>query len=472
MGIKIWNTDISKIKIASGLTPRLPSAYQEVEYIESTGTQHINTGVIPSTQTYTAELDIASTKNGSEYRAFGIWWTTWFRCWQDSSWHWDTGFWFSYSPSTYSLNTKTHCTMSNVNSWTSTNTGLWLFAMGENGSYASNRHWWYKIYYCKIWNNWTLIRDFVPCYRIADSVIWMYDLVNDTFYINSWSWTFSKWADVGGTYIDIKKVYLGSTQVRPTLAPWERPDLDTYTLLSSTTLSPWFTYPHWIAVSWDGTKLYIWPASWSVAQYTMTWWLLSNIGSVESTSSSITTRWLYCKSDGTKLFSLSDDGSKITITMPTPFSFSWSSATNSSGKVGSQEPTWCWFTPDGDYYFICDWGWSVPRNTLYKIPLGTPRDFSTATTTWMTSIYLNPWNRLYNVAISPTWLKMFIGTWSGSNYIYEYILSTSRDITTATYTWKSLWTWGRATFSVADNWDIFVTDTDISTPTVYQYTAS
>ena len=37
MGIKIWNTDISSIILwpSAQPTPRLPVAYQEVEYIES-----------------------------------------------------------------------------------------------------------------------------------------------------------------------------------------------------------------------------------------------------------------------------------------------------------------------------------------------------------------------------------------------------------------------------------------------------
>jgi hypothetical protein len=42
----------------------------------------------------------------------------------------------------------------------------------------------------------TIERDLVPCYRIADGVIWMYDLTNDQFYTNSGSWTFTKWPDV------------------------------------------------------------------------------------------------------------------------------------------------------------------------------------------------------------------------------------------------------------------------------------
>lgn len=174
----------------------LPSTYQEVEWVWSSRTQVINTWVIPATQTYTAELEVESTQSGGEYWAFGIWGTTGFRWWQDSSWHWDTSYWASYSPSTYALNTKTKITMSNAWKWTSSNTAIWLFWMWENGAYANNRKWAYKIYYCKIWNSWTLIRDFVPCYRISDSVIWMYDLVNDQFYTNSWTWTFTKWADI------------------------------------------------------------------------------------------------------------------------------------------------------------------------------------------------------------------------------------------------------------------------------------
>lgn len=53
-----------------------------------------------------------------------------------------------------------------------------------------------KLYYCKIWDNWTLVRDFVPCYRKSDNVIWLYDLVNKQFYTNSGTWTFTKWPDV------------------------------------------------------------------------------------------------------------------------------------------------------------------------------------------------------------------------------------------------------------------------------------
>lgn len=54
----------------------------------------------------------------------------------------------------------------------------------------------FKVYSLKIYNSWTPVRDFVPCYRIADTVIWLYDVVNDQFYTNAWSWTFTKWPNV------------------------------------------------------------------------------------------------------------------------------------------------------------------------------------------------------------------------------------------------------------------------------------
>jgi hypothetical protein len=52
------------------------------------------------------------------------------------------------------------------------------------------------IYAHKIWENGTRVQDFVPCYRKADGVIGMYDLVTDTFFTNAGTGTFTKGADV------------------------------------------------------------------------------------------------------------------------------------------------------------------------------------------------------------------------------------------------------------------------------------
>lgn len=47
-----------------------------------------------------------------------------------------------------------------------------------------------RIYYAKIWDNGTLIRDFIPAVRNDDGVIGMYDQVNDVFYTNDGTGSF------------------------------------------------------------------------------------------------------------------------------------------------------------------------------------------------------------------------------------------------------------------------------------------
>ena len=53
-----------------------------------------------------------------------------------------------------------------------------------------------KLYYCKIWNGTTLIRDYVPCYRKSDDVIGLYDLENNVFYTNAGTDDFTKGNDI------------------------------------------------------------------------------------------------------------------------------------------------------------------------------------------------------------------------------------------------------------------------------------
>lgn len=52
-----------------------------------------------------------------------------------------------------------------------------------------------KIYLCKIWDGDNLIRYFCPVYRKTDNMPGFYDLINNTFYTNSGSGSFSVGAD-------------------------------------------------------------------------------------------------------------------------------------------------------------------------------------------------------------------------------------------------------------------------------------
>lgn len=56
-----------------------------------------------------------------------------------------------------------------------------------------------RLYYFKIYENGTLIRDFIPCYRKNDNVIGLYDAVNDVFYLNQGTNNFIKGSNMDST---------------------------------------------------------------------------------------------------------------------------------------------------------------------------------------------------------------------------------------------------------------------------------
>ena len=215
---------------------RLPSTYQEVEYIKSSGTQYINTWFIPSNTTkiqvsmwwWTYVQQYAhlfwvraawSTTDASVWRWF-------FLCHQyNSSYIWMFGKWYSSSSGWWSSTTFSFANWNNhivemsqsgayedgtlkasLQTVTFTSpSNMCIFALNDNGTVKENSS--YKLYYFKIRDNWTLVRNFVPCYRKSDNVIWLYDLVNSVFYTNSWTGTFSKGNDV--TMAELKNAYIG-----------------------------------------------------------------------------------------------------------------------------------------------------------------------------------------------------------------------------------------------------------------------
>ena len=54
-----------------------------------------------------------------------------------------------------------------------------------------------KVYRLKLYENNTLVREYVPCYRISDNEIGLYELVNNVFYPNNGTGTFNKGNDIG-----------------------------------------------------------------------------------------------------------------------------------------------------------------------------------------------------------------------------------------------------------------------------------
>lgn len=216
-----WFRDVAMIpttewtKIGGGWsTVRLPLEYQEVEYIEWTWTQYINTWYNPNVDTE-IEANISWWSSQSEWAVFywvtsadkSIDWLIWRLYYSSSSWNTRIFNWWFFNE-TYGeaqfettndvfhkiISKKNYCSL-DWNEITITTTGtpyngsIYLFCWNNGGA-----AWRYAK--CKMWDFiisewWVKKRHFVPCYRRIDWVVWMYDLVNDQFYANAGSWTFS-----------------------------------------------------------------------------------------------------------------------------------------------------------------------------------------------------------------------------------------------------------------------------------------
>lgn len=212
--VYIWNWNNTATRIRPW---KLPSEYQEVEWIWTTWTQWIDTWLIWKSW---YKIDLKYYTNSSSNRDQTIVWcsvvdqsTPLYR-WinynssymsvyfnYNNTWHdirnlqavWNTYEWSvtlrNWNQNvTLNWNTVYSATDNLSQTWT---TNLFLFT-SRRTNYAL-----IKLYYMKIYDeNDNLIRDFVPCYRKQDTVRWLYNLVNNQFYTNSWTWTFTKWLDV------------------------------------------------------------------------------------------------------------------------------------------------------------------------------------------------------------------------------------------------------------------------------------
>ena len=203
---------VTEIK-GSGQRPILPEEYQEVEYIESTGTQHIDSNYTPNynTKIYckfahnegvidTPVFGCRGVNNASQFvlwshpTEFGRNGTILFNSRTYTSQNYVVGtvleFEYSKTGGTYGQQTWT---------WSPTegspNVNLIIFGLRNNTSIDS-RKFSGKMWAFKIWEIDILVRDMIPCYRKIDNVIGMYDVVNDIFYVNEGTGDFTKGEDV------------------------------------------------------------------------------------------------------------------------------------------------------------------------------------------------------------------------------------------------------------------------------------
>ena len=185
----------------------LPAGYTELEYIQSTGTQHINTGVIIGPSNYdkmkfsvTAEkigsgsgtnttswmLDGASASNYSFFYIGVSNGLVYYGCGSQDI---NSGISYAGGKCTFTLDAKNakvsvtgHNDISATIASVDNNVPIYLFGFYTNET-AIYRHA-EKIYRCQIFENDVLIRDFIPCIN-ASGEVGLYDLVGKQFYGNA-----------------------------------------------------------------------------------------------------------------------------------------------------------------------------------------------------------------------------------------------------------------------------------------------
>ena len=184
---------------------RLPQGYTEVEYIERNSTHN---GYLPLGEYFTENTvinidfqmtqakgnaiigDYGSNNDNDDWRVFLNYDVT-VNNWLvydfiNSRNYYNTGNWskrFDLEIGNYyikDLNTGTYLINSTRKTSFTRPNQMYLFHM--EGSQGTNNIDYGYIYSVKIYQNNGLVRDFVPCIRDNDSMVGMYDLVNDVFY--------------------------------------------------------------------------------------------------------------------------------------------------------------------------------------------------------------------------------------------------------------------------------------------------
>lgn len=184
---------------------RLPSGYTELAYIQSSGTQYINTGFKPSGENMRIVLDFMYTAAHDRHSLYGVQTSsTAFSITAYSDPKFYVGTSLELLPQTTSLNVRylldAHAnngtltvsldgTTSNSAYSGSLDKTLELSLFGNNINGSTTQLVSARVYACQIYDNGALVRDFVPCIN-ASGNIGLYDLVGKQFYGNAGTGTF------------------------------------------------------------------------------------------------------------------------------------------------------------------------------------------------------------------------------------------------------------------------------------------
>jgi hypothetical protein len=183
---------------------------------------------------------------------------------------------------------------------------------------------------------------------------------------------------------------------------------------------------------------------------------------------------IFFKADGTKMYIAGFSGTSIyEYTLATPWDLSTATYDNKSKSVSAQgSPISVYFSSDGSSMYVSTFYSSV----VYQYTLATPWDVSTATYASLSKSYYSQNQRVYGTSFSPDLSKFYVlGNYIGVG-VYQYTLATPGDISTASYTSKFKSVSTQDTFPVgvtfsADGSTMYVVGYS-STYKIFQYTLS
>lgn len=188
---------------------RLPAGYQEVEYLESTGGQWIETN-IPASDGTDIKIDFQFTTYVQGSCLFGAYIsnpdTRWYMHWrQEKQYNFGHGQDKNVSiTNPYDRHVVEYITSNKEvkidgtvvkNFSTTVNTGLNIWIFNCNDNYAGTFPIYAKVFSFYAETS-TDKYDLVPCYRTSDRKPGMYDIVNDVFYVNQGTGEFLYGPDV------------------------------------------------------------------------------------------------------------------------------------------------------------------------------------------------------------------------------------------------------------------------------------
>ena len=191
--------------------PLLNEVMSELNYIQATGTQYIDTGYKPISNKLKIHIDFQQDTSASSQSLFGSENNSGTRSWSIVA-HGGTGSYAHYTGTTsgymssslpvgqlhdYTVSSQNGTFNVELNGkiFSGTYSGdllktlnIFIFANnidGTAGQFAKN-----KVYGFKIWDNDILVRDMIPCKR-ANGTIGMYDKIEKKFYANAGTGTFT-----------------------------------------------------------------------------------------------------------------------------------------------------------------------------------------------------------------------------------------------------------------------------------------